>query len=116
MIQSYRDLVVWQRAMELVEEVYHVVRKLPSEERYALSEQMRRAAVSIPSNIAEGYARLAPKDYSRFLVIARGSAFELQTQLEICVRLDYMRDEDINNANRLCEEVSKMLHAILAKL
>ena len=112
----YQDLQVWKKAMVLVMEIYRVVRYLPKEEKYALGDQMRRAAVSIPSNIAEGYARLAPKDYSRFLVIARGSAFELQTQLEICVRLDYMRDEDINNANRLCEEVSKMLHAILAKL
>ena len=116
MIQSYRDLVVWQRAMELVEEVYWLSKKLPSEERFVLSDQMRRAAVSIPSNIAEGYARLAPKDYSRFLVIARGSTFELQTQMEICTRLGYTSDEDIKKANRLCEEVSKMLHAILAKL
>jgi four helix bundle protein len=73
---------------------------------------MRRAAVSVPSNIAEGYSRLSPKDFSRFLVIARGSVFELQTQLEICERLKYLQSEYIAKAYQLREEVSRMLYAL----
>ena len=95
MVTDYRDLVVWQRAMDLVEKLYGVLKRLPREENHVLSDQMRRAAVSIPSNIAEGYARLAPRDYARFLTIARGSTFELKTQLMICVRLKYMDEQDI---------------------
>ena len=116
MINSYRDLVVWQRAMELVEEVYRLVRLLPKEEGYGLSDQLRRAVVSIPSNIAEGYGRMAAKDYSRFLVIARGSKYELETQLEICCRVGYLKEKDVERAFKLCESVGKMLNSILAKL
>ena len=79
MIRSYKDLVVWQRAMELVLETYTMTRMLPREESYALSDQMRRAAVSIPSNIAEGQARISTKEFVKHLSIARGSNAELQT-------------------------------------
>ena len=116
MIQSYRDLTAWQKGMDLVEETYRIVKCLPKEELFALSGQMRRAAVSIPSNIAEGYARRAPKDYARFLAIARGSVNELQTQLLLCVRLGYIHEEEIGRADLLCEEVNKILYSILAKL
>ena len=116
MISSYRDLVVWQKSMDLVKEIYRLLRRLPREENYSLCDQMRRSAVSIPSNIAEGYARQAPGDYARFLTIARGSVFELQTQLLICERLDYLSNDDIAEVIRLCEDISKMLYSILAKL
>ena len=116
MINSYRDLIVWQRAMELVEEVYRLAGRLPKDELYGLSDQIRRAAVSIPSNVAEGYARKAAKDYGRFLVIARGSKYELETQLEICLRVGYLDKKDAEKALQLCEEVGKMLNSIMAKL
>lgn len=116
MVQSYRDLIVWQKAMDLVEETYKLLRRLPKAENYALSDQMRRAAVSIPSNIAEGYSRGAKREYSRFLTIARGSAFELQTQLMICNRLNYLSSEDVTNAMRLSDEIARMLYSIIIKL
>ena len=116
MINSYQDLIVWQKAMDLVERTYRLVRRLPSEESYALSDQMRRAAVSIPSNIAEGYSRLASKDYARFLNIARGSVYELQTQLLICKRLDYLTEDSVKEVIQLSYEVGKMLYSIIVKL
>ena len=81
MAKSYRELIVWQKSMELAEKVYLLVKALPKEETYALSDQMRRAAVSIPSNIAEGHARQSQKEFLQFLCIARGSRAELETQL-----------------------------------
>ena len=78
---SYRDLVVWQKSMELTEEIYRLVKTLPREETYGLSDQMRRAAVSVPSNIAEGHGRNSEKEFIRFLCMAKGSVFELETQI-----------------------------------
>ena len=115
-MNSYRDLTVWQRGIELVEEVYRLVKRLPNEERYALAEQLRRAVVSVPSNIAEGYARQAPRDYARFLTIARGSKYEVETQLTICERLNYLSAEDTARAYGLCDEIGRMINAIIAKL
>ena len=86
MTNDYRDLVVWQQSMTLCQEVYALIRQFPQEERYALCDQLRRAVVSIPSNIAEGNGRDSRAEYSRFLAIARGSVFEVQTQLELAKR------------------------------
>ncbi|MEW5920557.1 MAG: four helix bundle protein [Bacillota bacterium] len=102
--------------MELVKEVYRLAKLLPKEEMYALSDQMRRAAVSIPSNIAEGQARTSTKEFAQFLSIARSSKAELQTQLLICVDLGYLADMDIKEAIELSEEVGKMLVALIKKL
>ncbi len=102
--------------MELVTEVYRLVRLLPKEETYALSDQMRRAAVSIPSNIAEGYSRNSDRELAQFLYIARGSKAELETQLLIAESLGYMSDVQIQNALSLCEEVGKMLNAFLKRI
>ena len=115
-MESYRELIVWQRSMVLVEEVYRLIRRLPAEEKYALSDQLRRAVVSIPSNIAEGYGRNAAKEYVRFLNIARGSKYEVETQLLICVRLHYLEEEDIQHALSLCEEIGRMLNILIKKL
>lgn len=90
-LKSYKNLVVWQKAMDLVVEVYTLVKKLPKEEKYALSDQMRRSVVSIPSNIAEGYTRNSTTEYLRFLSIANGSRTELETQLIIYVSNIYRR-------------------------
>src|SRR3954468_17242642 len=86
-IKTYRDLIAWQKAMELVKTVYRVTVQMPEDERFGLTNQMRRAAVSIPSNIAEGYARQTTADYIKFLKTARGSLSELMTQLQIAFEL-----------------------------
>ncbi len=116
MVTDYKGLLVWQRAMELTEVTYRVVRQLPKEETYCLSEQMRRAAISIPSNIAEGQARNSTKEFLKFLSIAKGSNAELQTQYQICQRLGYVSLEDLQSALSFSEEVGKMLNALIQKL
>ena len=116
MINSYKDLEVWQKSMALVTEIYRIVKLLPPEERYALSDQMRRAAVSIPSNIAEGHARSNRRDYINFLSMSRGSNAELQTQCLICVNLGYIKNDNIQLALSLSDEVGRMLTTLIAKL
>ena len=101
--------------MDLVEEVYRISRLLPKDERYALSDQLRRAVVSIPSNIAEGYGRYGMKEYARFLNIARGSKYEMETQLLICVRLQFIAESEISKSMNLCNEIGKMLNAMINK-
>ena len=98
-MQSYRDLIVWQKAMDLVEEVYKLVKHLPKGELYVLSDQLLRAVVSIPSKIAEGYGRNSTKKYARYLNIARGSKHEVEPQLLICTRLNFMKDSEIQGAS-----------------
>ena len=116
MINSYKDLKVWQKSMILVTEIYRIVKYLPKEETFALSDQMRRAAVSIPSNIAEGQARPNRNDYLNFLSIAKGSNAELQTQCLICVNLGFIKNEEIQNALSLSDEIGKMLSTLITKL
>ena len=113
---DYRNLQIWQKAVDLCVEVYHLTKKLPKEETYALSDQMRRAVVSIPSNIAEGYARRSTKEYLNFLSIANGSRTELETQLIICNRIGYLEDTDIELSLYICEEIGKMISTITSKL
>ena len=115
-MENYKDLIVWKRGMELVEAAYKVAALLPREEMYALSDQIRRSAVSIPSNIAEGYGRNSTRDYARFLSIARGSRYELETQLLLSVQLGYVKECEIDHAIQLGEEVGKMLNVIISKL
>jgi len=115
-VQNYRDLVVWQKSIEIAKMVYQLVKKLPKEEIHALSNQMRRAAVSIPSNIAEGHERKSTKEYIRHLAIAKGSKAELQTQLHICVEIGYLTETDIADAMETLEEISRMLASIIRKL
>ena len=93
-LRSYRDLKVWQRAVDMVEEVYSLSRRLPSEEKFGLTSQLRRAAVSVPANIAEGYARAQRGEYLQHLSIARGSLAEVETLLTLAARLGFMgRDQ-----------------------
>ena len=115
-LQRFEDLIVWQKAMDLVVEIYKIVKLLPNEELYALSNQMKRAAVSIPSNIAEGQERSTTKDFIKFLHIAKGSKAELETQLLICIRLEYFTQQQIQNAQKLLIEVGKMLNALIQSL
>jgi len=102
--------------MELAEEVYNLVWFFPKEELYSLSAQLKRSCISIPSNIAEGYSRYTTKDYIRFLYIARGSLSELQTQLLLSVRLNFITAEQALKAQNLSNEIGKMLNAIISKL
>ena len=114
--RDHKDLIVWQKAMDLTIEVYSLARRLPKEELFALSDQMHRAVVSIPSNIAEGEGRNSDKDLTRFLLIARGSLWELSTQIEICERLGYFDNSEVSVATALITEISKMLNALLASI
>lgn len=116
MVQSYKDLIVWQRAMDVVIEVYKLVKLLPKEETYALSDQMRRSAVSIPSNIAEGQGRNSTKEYLQFLSIAKGSICELETQLIICNKTNYLTAEQTAAVEEMLQETGKMLNALMKKL
>jgi len=115
-VQKYEDLIVWQKAMDLVAEIYRIVKLLPKEEIYVLSDQMKRAAVSIPSNIAEGQERNTTKDFINHLYIAKGSKGELETQLLICVRLQYLTQDQIGAALDLLIEIGKMLNALIQSL
>jgi len=116
MVQSFRDLSVWQRGIQLSVATYRLTKGFPREEIYGLSSQMRRAAVSIPSNIAEGNGRLGTPEYRHFLGIARGSNFELQTQLEIARELSMGDSKLINEAESLSHEVGKMIYGLLESL
>ncbi|MDR1758866.1 MAG: four helix bundle protein [Bacteroidales bacterium] len=115
-VKNYQELIVWQKAMEATALIYQIVKKLPKEELFALSSQMRRAAVSIPSNIAEGQARNSTKEFIQFLSVARGSKAELETQLLLCEKVNYLARTDILEAINLLQEVEKMLVALIKTL
>lgn len=115
-ISSYKDLVVWKKAVDLTIKIYSITDKFPREEIYGITSQMRRSAVSIPSNIAEGSIRGSKKDFSHFLRIASGSIAELQTQLEISKQLNLGKGIDYAELNALSEEVNKMIHGLINKL
>ncbi|MCI0619448.1 four helix bundle protein [Candidatus Wolfebacteria bacterium] len=115
-MKTYRDLTVWQKSVELVEEVYIVTRKFPKEEIYGLTSQMRRAAVSIPSNIAEGKLRGSNQQMKQFLLIASGSGGELETQIEIAKRLHETKLLDYSRIEILLGEIMKVLNVFITKL
>ncbi len=112
MKNNYKELIVWQKSVELAKEAYRITRLLPREECYVLSEQMRRAAVSIPSNIAEGQSRNTKKDFINFLSIAKGSNAELETQCILCVELGFVQQAEISKALLLSHEIGRMLTAL----
>jgi len=113
MAGGFKELKAWQRGMDLAEAVYAVCEKLPERERFGLNDQMRRAAVSVPSNIAEGQGRQSKLDFKRCLRIALGSAQELETQLLLAVRLGFVLLEDVKPSLRLCDEVAKTIWGLL---
>lgn len=112
---SYQDLRVWGSAMELTTAVYQATRKFPTDEGYGLSSQLRRAAVSVPSNIAEGKGRSSDKDLLRFLSCARGSIYEVQTQLEIAESLGYLATNHRRTLSEKADDVARMLNGMIAK-
>ncbi|MDO8576863.1 MAG: four helix bundle protein [Candidatus Daviesbacteria bacterium] len=115
-MKSHKDLTVWQKSMDLVELVYKITDKLPKSEVFGLSSQMQRAAVAIPSNIAEGAKRGHRLEYIQFLRVANGSAAELETQLILTEKLYPEEKNNIQKANLLLEEILKMLYALIAVL
>lgn len=116
MIENYKDLIVWQKAMDLADEVYRLTKAFPHEEKYALTDQLHRTVVSIPSNIAEGKGRTSLAEYLHFLSIAKGSLYEVETQLLLAIRFAYISKERAQKALDLREEISKMLSALITKL
>ena len=114
--ESYRDLIVWQRAIEMSVALYKLTSGFPKEELYGLTSQLRRAGVSVASNIAEGYGRSSTGEYRQFLGMARGSNMEVQTQLEISRELGIGDADMLKRAESLSNEIGKMLVAIMNKL
>lgn len=113
-IKSFKELIVWQRSIELVKEIYKITSRFPESELYGLVSQMRRASVTIPSNIAEGKKRRTRKNFLQFLRIADGSAAELETQ--VIIAKDLYSRIDFSKAEQLLEEVQKMLITMIKKL
>ena len=108
-IRSHRDLLVWQRGLLLIKETYRLTAGLPKQEMYGLAAQMRRAAISIPANVAEGHSRQSTRDYIRFLSIANGSLRELDTYCEVCALLEYFGEQDLVTMRRLENETAGLL-------
>ena len=116
MVRSFRDLVVWQKSIQMAVSVYRLTAKFPREETYGLASQLRRAAVSIPSNIAEGHGRLGKNEYRQFLGVARGSNFELQSQLEIARAIGMGDAKALDETDKLSHEVGKMIFGIISAI
>ncbi len=116
MIKNFRDLQVWQKAIDLVVRCYSIAKGLPEYEKYGLSSQIRRAAVSIPANIAEGHSRSHTKEYLQHISIAYGSLSELETLLIICERLEYISNTAMNAALEQTSEIGRMLNGLRSSL
>ena len=114
--RSYKDLVAWQKAMDFVTATYRATATFPKEEQFGLTSQLRRAAVSIPSNIAEGQGRLSEKEFRYFLGQARGSLMEVETQLQIAQNLGYAEPAQVNEVLKACGEVGRILNGLLASI
>ena len=115
-MHNYRELKVWNKAIDLVTHIYEISKEFPNEEKYGIISQMRRSAVSIPSNISEGAGRNSDKEFIQFLGIAQGSSFELQTQIIISYKLNYITNKDFEKLNNSIEEVEKMIYGFQSKL
>ena len=113
-MHKYKDLKIWQKAVELTKLIYELTRIFPAEEKFGLTNQIRRASVSIPSNIAEGAGRNSNKEFIQFIAIATGSCYEVETQLIIAIELKYIKNVD--DAFKLIEEIQKMLYTFSNKL
>jgi len=114
--QSYKDLIAWQKAMQFVVVIYRETRQFPKEERYGLTNQLRRAAVSVPSNIAEGQARFSQKEFKHFLSQARGSLVEIETQLLISQSLGYLPAKSTQDLLNATAEVGRVLNGLIASI
>lgn len=115
-IKSYKELIVWQKAIKLVREIFILTNKFPRSELYGIISQIRRAAISIPSNIAEGYGRRSKKEYLQFYSIAYGSAMELETQIIISKELLFTSTENFDKVDLLLDEVCRMLNSMISQM
>lgn len=115
-MSTFKDLLVWQKGMNLVTECYKTTKKFPKEELFGLTSQIRRSAISIPSNIAEGYGRNGKNDYLKFLNISLSSLFEYQTQIVIAYNIDYLTELEFNNLYEKSREVERMLVSFIDKI
>jgi len=115
-IESYRDLQVWQKSLAVSIDLYRVTKSFPPDERIGLTSQLRRAGVSVPSNIAEGYGRGSAKEYLRFLKIARGSIFEIETQLLIAVKLEYCSSAQFEELSDKLKECGRILAGLIRSI
>ena len=115
-VTSYKDLLIWQKGIEIVKEVYVLSEKLPKEEVYGLTSQIKRSSISIPSNIAEGWGRNYTKSYVQFLKYSRGLLLELETQIIIAKELDFISEEQFDRVQKLITEESKMLNAFIKSI
>ncbi len=113
---SYRDLVVWQKSMALAKSIYYETRSFPREELYGLSSQMRRAAVSVPCNIAQGQGRTSKREFKQFLAISRGSVLELETEVQIAADLGLLNTEFARQLIVKTEELLRMLNGLMKSL
>lgn len=113
-MKTHKDLKVWQDSITLVTEIYSITKSFPKEEMYGLTNQIRRAAVSVPSNISEGAARQTNKEFIQFLYIALGSNSELETQLLIAYNLKFISNNDYKNCNQQVDEIGKMLNGLIS--
>lgn len=115
-ISSYKELLVWQKGIEIAKLTYSLLKKLPDSERFVLTQQAKRSAISIPSNIAEGWGRRSTKNYLQFLRVASGSLYELETQFTLSVELGYLTTDDCLSIFELIDEESRMLNSLMTKL
>ena len=115
-IKTFQDLIVWQKSMDLVTQIYRASGNFPKSQFYGLNSQLRRSAVSIPCNIAEGYGRRSTGDYVRFLQIFIGSLYELQTQLEIAKKFEYLTEFEFNGLYKNTQEIERMLLSLVSKI
>ncbi|NJD21781.1 MAG: four helix bundle protein, partial [Melioribacter sp.] len=115
-MKTYNELIVWQKAVEFVTSIYKITKNFSKDELYGLTNQLRRASVSIPSNIAEGFGRNSKNDFKRFLQISIGSVFEVQTQLQIAKNLDFISEEDFNKIYNATREIEAMLSSLIRKI
>ena len=115
-IKTFRDLLIWQKSMILVTGIYQISQSFPGEEVYGIVSQMRRCAISIPSNIAEGYGRNSNNEFVRFIRIATGSLFELQTQIELSINLGFLLKDDYDNLYESTRELERMITSFIRKL
>ena len=115
-IKSFKDLLVWQKGLNIVEEIYELTNSFPSLEKFGLFQQLRRASISVPSNIAEGWGRKHPKSFSNFIKIARGSLFEISTQIEIAKRLCYLNEEKCKRIDEFIDHEGKMLNKLIQSI
>lgn len=115
-MNTFRDLLIWQKAMQLVTNIYSMTSNFPKEEMFGLTSQLRRCSISIPSNISEGFGRGSNKDYHRFLTISLGSLFEFQTQIEIASNLKYISETDFNKIYEDSKELERMMSSFIRKV